>query len=215
MIDRFGEIVGLEVDGKATFSRDNFAVHVDETEVDQYRGITFRVSTEIDTLEAFEDDSITTVAQEETNRTGAVSISLPDTLLSDLIEDGFFGGAVSSRFSYSVFIDDALFQSLPGSESAAEFSGYEVGSVIVSAAVAGIDRVSDLSKPARMRFQIRQVHMHELPLMHLSQETPSILYVCTKDLQERGRNPRCVFWDTARDGKVYDPWVYMYMHTEL
>ncbi len=178
MIDRLGEIVGLEVDGKATFSRDNFAIHVDETEVDQYRGITFRVDTEIDTLEAFEADSITTVAQEEeTNRTGAVSISLPDTLLSDLIADGFLGGEVSSRFSYSVFIDDALFQSLPGSESAVEFRGYEVGSVIVSAAVAGIDRVSDLSKPVRMRFQIRQVHMHELPLMHLSQETPSILYL--------------------------------------
>ncbi len=164
MIDRFGEIVGLEVDGKATFSRDNFAIHVDETEVNQYRGITFRVGTDIDTLEAFEADSITTIAQEEeTNRTGAVSISLPDTLLSDLIEDGFFGSVLSSRFSYNVFIDDALFQSLPGSESAAEFRGYEVGSVVVSAAVAGIDNVSDLSKPARMRFQIRQVQMQELP----------------------------------------------------
>ncbi len=78
-----------------------------------------------------------------------------------MIADGFLGGEVSSRFSYSVFIDDALFQPLPDLESAAEFRGYEVGSVIVSAAVAGIDRVSDLSKPVRMRFQIRQVHMHE------------------------------------------------------
>ncbi len=159
MIDQFGELVGLEADRKATFSQDNFAVHVDETDIAQYSGITFRVGTDIDTLEAFEADSITTVAQEkETNRTGAVSISLPDTLLNDLMEDGFLGGVVSSRFSYNVFIDDALFQSLLGSESATEFRGYEVGSVIASAAVAGIDRVRDLSKPVTMRFQIKQVH---------------------------------------------------------
>ncbi len=37
-----------------------------------------------------------------------------------------------------------------------------------------------------------------------------ILYAFTKGMQERGRNPCCVFWDTARDGKMYDAWVCMH-----
>ncbi len=84
VIDRFGELVGLDVNGKATFFRDNFAVHVDETDIDQYKGITFRVGMEIDTLEAFEADSITTVAQEERLTTQKLSPLACQTLFSTI-----------------------------------------------------------------------------------------------------------------------------------
>ena len=143
----------------ATFVRDNFAMHLDDT-VDMYTGITFTVDTDIDTLNsnAFDDNSISTVPREEVSSTGACSVSLPRTLLDDLRSAGQLeANQTLSRFGYIVFSDDTFFQPRQGSESAMQFQSFKLGSVIVSATVAGIDRVENLSKPAQIRFQIRKV----------------------------------------------------------
>ncbi len=152
VIEEFGDIIDLGDDNTETLAQDNYVIHVDERDVNTFVGITLELGTDIDRLDTFQEDSISTVAQEvETNRTGACSFSLPDTFLNDLIRSGF--GAARSRFNYAIFRNDSLFQ--PRSR---DRSSLEVASVIVSVSVAGFDRIEGLSRPARSRFQIREVY---------------------------------------------------------
>ena len=144
----------------ATFARDEFAIHLDEIMVGMYNGVTFTVATDVDALSSngFNDSSISTVPREAINRIGSCSFSLPNSFLDDLRNAGRLEtNQTLSRFGYTVFSNDAFFQPRESSESAVQFQGFEVGSVIVSATVAGIDRIENLTQPAKMYFQIKEV----------------------------------------------------------
>lgn len=155
MIDQIVELVDLGDNGTTTLAEDNFAIRVDETDPDTFSGATFNVLTDVNSLDTFQEDSVSTDTQGDT---GACSLSLPTTLFDDLRAGGV--SLTMSRLSYTAFVDDALFQPRASSDAAREFTGYRVGSVIASASVVGVDRVSGLSSPVGMRFQIRQVCIH-------------------------------------------------------
>ena len=141
-----------------TLPRDNFAMHLDDTIVRTYSGKTFTLDTDIDALSTFYAGSISTVSEENLSSTGACSFSLPSSLLDDLEMAGLLEEEqMVSRFAFTVFADDTFFQPLESSETALQFEGFEVGSVIISTTVVSYDGVVDLSSPARMRFQIRKV----------------------------------------------------------
>ena len=106
----------------------------------------------------FDAGSISTVPGESVSSTGACSFSLPGTLLDDLEMAGVLDeDQMVSRFSFTVFANDTFFQPLETSETALQFSGFEVGSVVISTTVVGSDGVESLSRPVIMRFQIRKV----------------------------------------------------------
>ena len=141
-----------------TFARDNFAMHLDDTIIRTYSGITFTLDTDIDVLNTFDASNISTVSEENVSSTGACSFSLPSSLLDDLEMAGLLKeDQMVSRFAFTVFANDNFFQPLETSETALQFKGFEVSSVIISTTVVGYDGVGDLSSPARMRFQIRKV----------------------------------------------------------
>ena len=142
----------------ATFARDNFAIHFDDTFIRGYSGKTFTLATDIDALDMFDAGNISTAPGDNLNSTGACSFSLPSTLLNDLEMAGILEEEqMVFRFAYTVFAGDTFFQPRDGSETALQFSGFEVGSVVISTTVAGSDGVESLSRPAIMRFQIRKV----------------------------------------------------------
>ena len=148
----------IEVNKTVTLPRDNFAMHLDDTIVRTYSGKTFTLKTDIDVLDTFDADSISTVSEENQSSTGACSFSLPSSLFDDLEMAGLLEEEqMVSRFAFTVFADGTFFQPRESSETALQFKGFDVGSVIISTTVVGYDGVGDLSNPARMRFQIRKV----------------------------------------------------------
>ena len=140
-IENLGRELELEND-TATFAQDNFALVLGDVDTNDYRGQTFTIETDIDVLDAFDSDQISTTDDEETSSTGACSFTLPETLFDDLSDIN----ATMQRISYGVFSDDSLFQPR-------DSRGRQVGGVIVSVVVSGVDKVQDLSNPVRMRFQ--------------------------------------------------------------
>ena len=140
------EILGreLEVENDAvTFAQDNFALVLGDVDTNNYRGQTFTIETDIDVLDAFDSDQISTTDDQETSSTGACSFTLPGSL--------FDGSAdTRQRISYSVFSDDSLFQTRNASDR-------QLGGVIFSVDIPGIDNIVNLPNPVRMRFQIAQV----------------------------------------------------------
>ena len=146
------------VNKTATLPREKFAMHLDDTTVHAYSGITFTLDTDIDALSTFNASSISTVSDENLSSGGACSFSLPSNLLGNLEMAGpLEEEQMVSRFAYTVFTDDTFFQPRENSETALQFKGFEVGSVIISTNVDGNDGIGNLSRPARMRFQIRKV----------------------------------------------------------
>ena len=152
-IDQLQESLAIEVNESATFVRNKFAIHLDESTVNTFSGITFLVGTDIDALSSngFDDMRISTVPREEVNRTGACSFSLPTSLLDDLRNaNQLEANQTIAKFSYTVFSDDTFFQ---------PHQGFKVGSVVVSATLAGIERIDNLTRPTKMQFQISEVRV--------------------------------------------------------
>ena len=152
-------MVDLANETEATFPEDTYVLQVGDTDIASYAGMTFSVDVDIDDLDGFDLNSVSTRPGEEAETEGAVSISLPTTLFEDLRESGDIDESITnSRIIYNSFRDGSLFQQRPGSDSAQEFENFELGSVIVSAGVPVVEgRIENLRKPVRMSFQKKQV----------------------------------------------------------
>ena len=138
-IEYLGRELVVENDN-LTFTRDNFALVLGDVDTNDYRGQTFTIETDIDELHTFDSNQISTASGEDMNSTGACSFTLPESLFDDL------SGSIK-RISYAVFSDDSLFQPR-------ELRDRQVGGVIISVDVPGVDKLFD---PVQMRFQIAQV----------------------------------------------------------
>ena len=130
----------------AVYPEDNFVLQAQDTPTASYQGVTFSVNINIDDPDqGFNQDSVTTTDGTDDSTENQNFIILPDSLLNDI---GATGSA-SVRLTFSVFRDDALFQSRPEAD---QFVGFKVGGVIISAGVASDTPVQDLTNPVSVSF---------------------------------------------------------------
>ena len=120
-----------------SFPQDNFALFAEETDPDDFAGLTFST----DSRDNFDNGRIGTSLGSSVPGDSIAAITLPPSILDD-------DTSTLRRFSFAVYADDTLFQSRGESQ---RFEGLQVGSVIVSATLHGVT-VSDLTEPVTIQF---------------------------------------------------------------
>ena len=152
-VETFTETVVLPAgETERTFAEETFVLHVQETPVDEYTGLTFGLDIDINIQAGFDDDSVSSTSGMET--LSITSLIVPETIL----EDAGITSGQNARLAYNVFSDDTLFQPRPEFQTAGGLEDFAVGSVIQSLAVAGSGNARlQLSNPVRMRFQKTRV----------------------------------------------------------
>ena len=154
-VDIFTETVVLPAgETERTFAEKTFVLHVQETPVDQYTGVTYVLNIDIDIQTGFDavTDSVSSTSGTETPST--TSFTVPETIL----EDAGISSGQNARLAYNAFANDTLFQPRPEFRVASGLETFAVGSVIQSLTVAGSSNSRlQLSNPVQMRFQKKRV----------------------------------------------------------
>ena len=156
-VETFTEAVVLLVgETERTFPEETFVLHVQETSVDDYTGLTFGLDIDINIQAGFDDDSVSSSSGIEVLTT--TSLIVPDTIL----EDAGISSGQNARLAYNVFADATLFQPRPEFQNSSGLESFAVGSAIQSLVIAGSGNTRlQLSNPIRMRFQKTRVkHIH-------------------------------------------------------
>jgi hypothetical protein len=122
-----------------TLSEDNFALHAENVDTNDFEGITFSTNSR----NSFRSGTVGSSSGSSVPLDAVASIVLPQSVLGRVNSTG------SQRISFSLFDDDALFQPLSTPEV---FRGLNVGSVIVSATIYDAT-ATGLSDPVTARFQ--------------------------------------------------------------
>ena len=155
-VEAFTETVILP-DGQTerTFAEETFILHVQETPVDEYMGLTFALNIDINTQAGFDGDSVSSTSGIKDLST--TSLLVPITTL----EDAGIPSGQNARLAYNVFANDTLFQPRPEFRAATGLGSFVVGSAIQSLTVAGSNNSRlQLSNPVQMRFQKMRVNAH-------------------------------------------------------
>ena len=154
-VETFTEIVNLPAgETERTFAEETFVLHVQDTPVDQYTGVTYALNVDINTQTGFDTvaDSVSSTAGMEAPST--TSLTVPETAL----EDAGISSGQNARLAYNVFANDTLFQLRPEFRATSGLESFAVGSAIQSLTVAGSGNSSlQLSNPVRIRFQKKKV----------------------------------------------------------
>ena len=149
-VETFTETVVLPAgETERTFAEETFVLHVHETPVDDYTGLTYVLNNDINIQAGF---SVSSTSVMETPCT--TFLIAPETIL----EDAGITSGQNGRLAYNVFSADTLFQPRPEFQDDRGLEGFAVGSVIQSLTVAGSGNARlQLSNPVRMRFQKTRV----------------------------------------------------------
>ena len=155
-IETFTETVVLAVgETERTLAAGTFVLHVQETPMDDYTGLTFGLDIDINIQAGFDDDSVSSTSVMEAPST--TSLAAPDTIL----EDAGITSGQNARLAYNVFANATLFQPRPEFQTASGLENFTVGSAIQSLVVAGSGNTRlQLSNPVRMRFQKTKVNAY-------------------------------------------------------
>ena len=128
-----------------TFPEETFVLHVQETPVDEYTGLTFGLDIDINTQAGFDDDSVSSTFGMEAVST--TFLTVPETIL----EDAGITSGQNARLAYNVFANATLFQLRPEFQTASGLESFAVGSAIQSLVVAGSGNTRlQLSNPVQM-----------------------------------------------------------------
>ena len=157
-VETFAEMVNLPTgESERTFAEETVVLHVQDTPVDQYTGVTYALNIDINIQTGFDTvaDSVSSTAGMEAPST--TSLTVPETAL----EDAGISSGQNARLAYNVFANDTLFQLRPEFRAASGLESFAVGSAIQSLTVANSDKSRlQLSNPVRIRFQKTKVNAY-------------------------------------------------------